>query len=773
MVKKYLIKLPAILMVAVFLGVLVIPAFLTVLSPIASIPSYVLEFAKENDLGPLTRISEYLYQTDDGRFIGVFEALPVSAGTFEYHGTDKDGYLTASNADYSVAHDAATGTVTAGTTAIRVGQQYYDGTTYYIYRGGVFFDTSAIPDDAIISDAALAIEPGGDYSQVDFYTCVVSGEDLVSTGLVTSDYGDLGTTDAILGAADSSDMTVGEHVVIGLTEGGISDISLNSTTAFGLRSYWDIIEYAAAGDTILTLVPDGNAAQAHCGYGSDWPYAGAASRYQCVDELVMNEFTDYLVDASTSRKCSFFDVTDHTPVANSSNPQYVKIGAWYSYQYTDVNMTIYVYTHGTRYGSQCVDCGGGGWRYYSYTWWTNPNTGAQWTWDEVNAMEIGTGLTASGNNYVTQLYAQVRYTPGGVGTEYIDFASYEQGASDRPYLLIEYTVGNIPTAPTELLCNDEEAPTTDDMTPYFSAVGHHEDAGATLNWYSMEVDDDIDFSSPMYTSGQTAFATNITDGERCEDIDYSGSPLQMNTRYYWHIKFYDDDEDESPWSSTSFFDFGTPTNCPTNFVANPVSASQITLTWDAGTAMQDTGVWYKLNSYPASREDGEKIYQGPSESFYHQGLLSGTNYYYRAWGYNPTYNWSDCYAEDWATTLAGADDEGPDTPGVPPEWDQDPSCYAYSKLPLYDIIIGASNSLGLPEGTACLLLTMGFIVLVGIVGYGVSGRSEMVLLLVIAVGILVASVVGGDDNQPGLLPLWFIAIALALGGVVMYIWKRA
>jgi len=47
----------------------------------------------------------------------------------------------------------------------------------------------------------------------------------------------------------------------------------------------------------------------------------------------------------------------------------------------------------------------------SYQWTTNPNTSAAWTWDEIDALQIGVDLKGDGSSsaYLTQVYASVSY----------------------------------------------------------------------------------------------------------------------------------------------------------------------------------------------------------------------------------------------------------------------------------------------------------------------------------------------------------------------------
>ncbi len=52
---------------------------------------------------------------------------------------------------------------------------------------------------------------------------------------------------------------------------------------------------------------------------------------------------------------------------------------------------------------------------YSKVWTTNPNTGSAWTWDEIDALEIGIKLRRGATTYgtkCTQVYVEVDYTSG-------------------------------------------------------------------------------------------------------------------------------------------------------------------------------------------------------------------------------------------------------------------------------------------------------------------------------------------------------------------------
>jgi len=73
-----------------------------------------------------------------------------------------------------------------------------------------------------------------------------------------------------------------------------------------------------------------------------------------------------------------------------------------------------VKTHNTVYDGDEESAGGGsGWHNASKQYTTNPNTTDSWTWDEIDAMEIGGSLKtscAANNAFFTQIYVIIDYS---------------------------------------------------------------------------------------------------------------------------------------------------------------------------------------------------------------------------------------------------------------------------------------------------------------------------------------------------------------------------
>lgn len=110
-----------------------------------------------------------------------------------------------------------------------------------------------------------------------------------------------------------------------------------------------------------------------------------------------------------------------------------------------------------------------------------------------------------------------------------------------------------PTAPTDLQCEGSTDPVNvTDTTPEFTAIGNDPDDGDTLTHAEIEVGTSQN-DNDMWDSGKLDI-TNFTEGERCAAISYDGDTLSQGVKYYWRIRFWDDDDTEGAWSAgTDYF----------------------------------------------------------------------------------------------------------------------------------------------------------------------------------------------------------------------------
>jgi hypothetical protein len=212
---------------------------------------------------------------------------------------------------------------------------------------------------------------------------------------------------------------------------------------------------------------------------------------------------------------------------------------------------------------------------------------------------------------------------------------------------------------------------------------------------------------------------------------------------------------------------GTYASTLANLIATPKSSTQIKLTWTRDAVFTTTRVLAKAGSYPTSVTDATAtvIYEGIAQLYFHNNLTPGTTYYYRAWSVTdltiPLY--SSNYIQDYATTLIGSA-VVPDVI-MPGDWFQTPTCTAYSNLPfLYDLIVRNTTAWGMPLATGCVIVTFGWIVVLsGLVRISTHTNMLTLIGLMIFLGVAISA---------KLLPGFFWALELILGGFTIFIWRR-
>jgi hypothetical protein len=169
-----------------------------------------------------------------------------------FYSTASDGELEkCDQPPYSAIHGAPSGTVNAGNVRIHIGQLVY-GSALCIYRGGLFFDTSSLPDHATITSATLSPYGSEDQSGTDFDITVVDGS-VLEDPMVNSDYGDLLPQTTGGGTFNTAGFSTTGYNDIALNAAGISWISKTGTTKFGLRSSRDISATSPAGNEYVRI----------------------------------------------------------------------------------------------------------------------------------------------------------------------------------------------------------------------------------------------------------------------------------------------------------------------------------------------------------------------------------------------------------------------------------------------------------------------------------------------------------------------------------------
>jgi hypothetical protein len=161
---------------------------------------------------------------------------PVTIDPTEVYITSaSDGSVSCNNVNYNTARTAAVGGVDS--TSLYVGQI----TGYTIWRDALYFDTSALPDVAVVTAANVSVYGKTDTSVNDFSLTIVSGMPTYpSDPLVPADYDRTKYNTSITGAAgfNTSGFVIGFNN-ISMNATGISWINVAGTTKFLLISSRD------------------------------------------------------------------------------------------------------------------------------------------------------------------------------------------------------------------------------------------------------------------------------------------------------------------------------------------------------------------------------------------------------------------------------------------------------------------------------------------------------------------------------------------------------
>ena len=165
-----------------------------------------------------------------------------------FYSTASDGILSGYNSTYNVVHDAGTGLVYDDFDNLSIGQYLWPiqpTPLQVIDRGALFFDTSSLPDTAVITAATLSLYGDDDMSDTNFDIVVMDGF-LLNDPLVAGDYGDLLNQTTSGGVFNTSGFAL-DYNDIPLNSAGMGWISKTGMTKFGLRSSRDITPTVSTG----------------------------------------------------------------------------------------------------------------------------------------------------------------------------------------------------------------------------------------------------------------------------------------------------------------------------------------------------------------------------------------------------------------------------------------------------------------------------------------------------------------------------------------------
>lgn len=205
---------------------------------------------KENQIGNKIKIKPapiYLLNKNPNNIIG----LTNSSATC--YTTAGDGYVTnhETSSTWDSTHDSTTGTTTDYTgDAFYLKNKRESDTEWIITRAFFPCDTSALPDDCIITAATFYAYAGAVYDEDndgDDFITVVQTDQPSTTALTTADYNNCGATDNPTEGTDNRyDLSNGGNKWLSwlLNATGRSWINKTGITMLGLREGHDVLDHA-------------------------------------------------------------------------------------------------------------------------------------------------------------------------------------------------------------------------------------------------------------------------------------------------------------------------------------------------------------------------------------------------------------------------------------------------------------------------------------------------------------------------------------------------
>lgn len=154
---------------------------------------------------------------------------------FNATATNLGHYNTATT--WAAAHDATSATNVNFETL--VGEQAITTPRINIWRYGFVFDTSSLPDNAVVSSASITANVIDKTDQINAGSYIVSFNPANPASVVAADYNDFGTT-AYSDYVDTTNLTISAINTWTLNATGIAAISTSGNTLMGMRGSLDV-----------------------------------------------------------------------------------------------------------------------------------------------------------------------------------------------------------------------------------------------------------------------------------------------------------------------------------------------------------------------------------------------------------------------------------------------------------------------------------------------------------------------------------------------------
>ncbi|MFA6304855.1 MAG: SpvB/TcaC N-terminal domain-containing protein, partial [Patescibacteria group bacterium] len=376
---------------------------------------------------------------------------------------------------------------------------YQAGQECHLSRISLPFNTSGLPDDATIISANLSMNVFDVDGSMMVY--VVNGLD-----------GDVSAGEEHIGS------TGGQNFNLNST--GLDWINLTGNTNLGLRGDYDFRNVDLQG--------------ALYAIGFNLSESATATRPVLSVEYTLNDPPLVPADLLTEGEENPDDVADQTPE--------------FSAIYNDDNEEDLA----VHYQLQVIQAGGS----FDNPLWESDDVPLDLASSTPAGMRIEP-IQYGGNNLPLEGYKyfwRIKFWDNG------DEETAEGAWSDgQDYFYMDGS--DAPTAPIDLLVEGRTEPVDlINQRPAFSAIYIDPNPIDRAKWYEIEVDDNNNFSSPIWDSGKTLLATSslVDNGSRMAEVAYGGeNPLPYDgTNYYWRVKFWDDEDangTEGDWSANGQF----------------------------------------------------------------------------------------------------------------------------------------------------------------------------------------------------------------------------
>lgn len=186
-------------------------------------------------------------------FILAFSLFPIQFAQAPYtqnrtfNALPADGYISTLAMTYGAARNSTIGNITDTDSNI-IGGQRFVFSSYSVYRSFLYFDTSSMPSNAIVTLAKLSLKIQSDSSTTDFNVTIQNGQPTYPHSPLQSGDFNLAYYSGLGGSRNTSDgLSVGNYWNITLNSDGRTWVKGGTTTKLTLRSSNDINNIAPTG----------------------------------------------------------------------------------------------------------------------------------------------------------------------------------------------------------------------------------------------------------------------------------------------------------------------------------------------------------------------------------------------------------------------------------------------------------------------------------------------------------------------------------------------